>query len=234
MAFTQRFCARMRESLLSNIGWWAVAIKMFSNLKHRKKSHFGGSKNMLKKLIIALGISGIMLLFPVGKVFANETISPEKRVLIQELLTITNADKNTNQMMDLMFTQLEQQLPTIISNALKTKPGENSAELQQQTLEMTQRVLRRYREILPQKINLVQYVQEVTYSLYAKYFTESELKDLIAFYHTSTGQKTIEVMPQLFAESMQQSNQKLLPEILKIMMTIVEDEIGKMPRLNNQ
>jgi uncharacterized protein len=187
---------------------------------------------MLNKSIVALGLSGIMLLLPVGKVLANEAIPPEKRVLIQELLAITEADKNINQMMDLMLAQLEQQLPVIISNSLKTKTGSSSAQLQQQSIEMTQRIIRRYREVLPQKINFTQYVQEVSYSLYAKYFTESEIKDLIAFYRSSTGQKTIRVMPQLFAESMQQSNQKLLPELMKVMMEIVEDEIGKMPTNN--
>ncbi|WP_449420882.1 DUF2059 domain-containing protein [Phormidium nigroviride] len=189
---------------------------------------------MLKKLTIALSISGFIFFLPVGGVLANEMIPPEKRVLIQELLTITDADKNLNQMMDLMLAQLEQQLPTIIANTLKSTSAETNADLQQESLEMARRVISRYREILPQKINLAQYVQEVSYSVYAKYFTESELKDLIAFYRSSTGQKTIQVMPQLFAESMQQFNQKLLPELMEIMKEIVEDEIEKMPTINNK
>ncbi|MDF0556865.1 DUF2059 domain-containing protein [Kamptonema sp. UHCC 0994] len=187
---------------------------------------------MLKKLTIALGISGLILLLPVGSAFANEAISPEKRVLIEELLAITEADKNINQLMDSMLAQLEQQLPTIISNALKTTSNQSNDDLQQQSIEMARRVIRRYREVLPQKINLAQYVQEVSYSLYAKYFSESELKDLIAFYRTSTGRKTIDVMPRLFAESMQQFNEKLLPEMMNIMKEIVEDEIGKTPTIN--
>ena len=39
--------------------------------------------------------------------------------------------------------------------------------------------------------------------LYNKYFTEIEIKEMIVFYSSPLGQKTIQVMPALFQESMQ-------------------------------
>jgi len=38
--------------------------------------------------------------------------------------------------------------------------------------------------------------------LYARYFTEQELRDLIAFYRTPLGAKTLQVMPQISGEVM--------------------------------
>ena len=38
-------------------------------------------------------------------------------------------------------------------------------------------------------------------SVYSKHFTADELRDLVAFYRTETGRKTIEVMPSILAET---------------------------------
>jgi len=57
--------------------------------------------------------------------------------------------------------------------------------------------------------------------IYQKYFTDDEMKALIEFYHTPVGQKTIEVMPQLFHEGGQvgmriaQEHQAELQEVLE-------------------
>lgn len=45
-------------------------------------------------------------------------------------------------------------------------------------------------------------LMEVIIPLYDKYFTEAELKEMIKFYQTPVGKKTIQVMPQLLQESM--------------------------------
>lgn len=51
-------------------------------------------------------------------------------------------------------------------------------------------------------------------SIYAKYFTKEETKQLIAFYETDLGRKAISVMPNILDESMlasQQWGQSLVP-----------------------
>ncbi len=56
----------------------------------------------------------------------------------------------------------------------------------------------------------------LTGNLYEKYFTLNEIQELTAFYATSVGKKSIQVMPQLAEESMQQGllwGQSLGPEI---------------------
>jgi hypothetical protein len=54
--------------------------------------------------------------------------------------------------------------------------------------------------------------------IYAKYFTHEEIKELIRFYDTAIGKKTIEVMPALMQEGMivgQIWGQSLAPKILE-------------------
>ncbi|MET0313874.1 MAG: DUF2059 domain-containing protein [Hansschlegelia sp.] len=40
-------------------------------------------------------------------------------------------------------------------------------------------------------------------TLYARHFTEGELRDMLAFYRTPTGQKALATLPQVSAETMQ-------------------------------
>ncbi len=42
-------------------------------------------------------------------------------------------------------------------------------------------------------------------TIYARNFSEKEVRDMIAFYQTETGRKTLTVMPKLMQESMQAS-----------------------------
>ena len=42
-------------------------------------------------------------------------------------------------------------------------------------------------------------------AIYAKYYSHDDIRQMIAFYDTPAGKKTIEVMPQLMAESVQVS-----------------------------
>lgn len=43
-------------------------------------------------------------------------------------------------------------------------------------------------------------IQEQTATMYQQYFTDEELQDMIAFYHSTTGKKLLLLMPTLFRE----------------------------------
>lgn len=48
--------------------------------------------------------------------------------------------------------------------------------------------------------------------IYGKYFSHEEIKDLIAFYKTPTGQKSIELQPQISKDIMQAMMTKYMPD----------------------
>jgi len=153
------------------------------------------------------------------------TVSPEKQALIQELLDVTNAKKNAEDISNLAVAQVEAVAPNLLADALSKRTGLQGDELRQKTNEHMAQVLKRFKQLYPQKINYSQVVNQVTYPLYAKFFTEEELKDLVNFYKSSTGKKTIAVIPQLAAESVQQSNELLLPKTLELMQQVVNEDV---------
>jgi hypothetical protein len=87
--------------------------------------------------------------------------------------------------------------------------------------------------IAPQKRALIKELlaiteaHKVSESLYDKYFSENELKDLISFYKSPTGMKAIKTLPQLAGEATAKSSELLTPRITKIVDEILEEERKK-------
>ncbi|MBP8131608.1 MAG: DUF2059 domain-containing protein [Candidatus Hydrogenedentes bacterium] len=83
--------------------------------------------------------------------------------------------------------------------------------------------LKPYRELLLEffrKYMNWETLKEDILNLYVQTFTEAELQDLIVFYSSETGQKTIQVMPELLrrgAEIGVQRVQEHLPELEKML-----------------
>ena len=59
--------------------------------------------------------------------------------------------------------------------------------------------------------------------IYADAFTASELKELIAFYRTPTGKKTIEKMPQLMSQGGQIGAKRVQDNIQELQQSIKEE-----------
>ncbi len=58
--------------------------------------------------------------------------------------------------------------------------------------------------------------------LYVSNFSESELKELTAFYQTPTGSKMMKVMPKVYSESMQMTQGKL-PSVVPVIEKLLTD-----------
>lgn len=151
-------------------------------------------------------------------------ISPEKRALIKELLEVTESGKNANQVMESM---VRSELPKMVSTILKTVPALNSdrPEVQKQFSDIVSRMAVKYRDRVIKQIDLNQLIEQISYPIYDKYFTESELRDIIGFYKSSTGKKAISVLPQIMLDSMSRTNDILLPKMSRIMTEIITEEL---------
>lgn len=102
-------------------------------------------------------------------------VSDSKEKAIRDFLEITKADQMGKQIMDQMMAMFAMQAPGI--------PIE-------------------FWEAAMEEMATLEFVEMIV-PLYGKYFTESEINDLIAFHKTPTGQKLLSVQPQLMQESMQ-------------------------------
>jgi uncharacterized protein len=154
-------------------------------------------------------------------------IQPEKRALIKELLELTEISKLAAQVMDTMMAQMDTQIPQIINQTMLDDANLGLVErerLKQMIAESTARFSKRFRELLPQRINFGQLMEELYYPLYDKHFTEAELKDLVAFHKSPIGRKFTQVTPQLMQEAMAESDRLLTPKILALLREITEEE----------
>lgn len=124
-----------------------------------------------------------------------------QRELIVELLELTNTNRTASAMLDAMLSQTEQ---SIIQNA--------SAGGTEEYLDEAKELIANYREELA-GIDIGGLMSEAMIRIYAKHFSERELEDLIAFYRTPTGAKSLEVLPVILREGAEAGAELLAPPI---------------------
>ncbi|MEZ5428406.1 MAG: DUF2059 domain-containing protein [Pyrinomonadaceae bacterium] len=164
---------------------------------------------------------------------AQQTISEEKRKLIAELIVLTKADQQIVEITDVFLESFEKTYPAVIQEILSRNPDlpeEVKENLRQELSGNFQSFSQRFRQRLPVEVDYREFIEVSIYPLYDKFFTEKELGDLVAFYKTETGQKIISVMPQLVAESMNLSQQHLVPKIINLVDRMIKEEIEKVEK----
>jgi hypothetical protein len=189
------------------------------------------SEEVLMKQHRFISIAASLLLCPV-MLFAQEPTT-KKQELIRELLDVTGARDSASKMIDSIVGELNKQYPEMVKQLADADPSLTPAQREQakRTLgenqaQFTQRLLER----IKQRVDVGQVVESIGSSLYDQYFTEDELKDLVAFYKTATGKKTLSVMPEYFAASIRLAGEKLLPIITPIIMELVDEEKARIKR----
>jgi len=127
-----------------------------------------------------------------------DALTVEKKTDIERLLEMTGALALAQQMSNAVVVQMTQALerarPDIPPSVLNVLPVEVDAVV---------------------KANIGSF-KELVIPIYHKHFTGPEIKEMIRFYSTDLGKKTIRVMPMLVNESMQAGQkwgQSLAPEI---------------------
>ena len=131
---------------------------------------------------------GAIALLPCGPVRADDA---SHRAAAESLLNMMDMDNVMSQSVDQMLQMQVKQNPAIV-------PFQQQMKI----------FLSKYMSWASMKEDMVK--------LYQAEFTESELKELVAFYQTPVGKKTIQKMPQLLskgAEIGQKRIQEHLPEL---------------------
>lgn len=179
-----------------------------------------------KNAFSVIGLS-IFLVAACCQAFGQNTVSPQKRELIKELLTVTEATKLAENASREMLAQMDREMPKIMKMVLMQDTRltpEQRKEVEDQIEKSSGAAVKRFGEKLIQKLNYAELLETVSLELYDKYFTEAELKDMIAFYKTPTGKKTIEVMPKLMADIMQKTSELVLPKVMSLINEIMSAE----------
>jgi uncharacterized protein len=158
---------------------------------------------------------------------AQETISAEKRALIKEMIMVTDVEKTGDLMLKAMIAQFENEAPERIAESVNARTDLTPQERQKLRQEMAveaARFTKRFSELVREKLNWPQLMEQLMYPVVNKYYTEDDLKNMIAFYKSPTGRKVIEVMPQMMTDVMARSNEIVKPQFDKIAQQILDEE----------
>jgi len=190
---------------------------------------------MFKRLMPALFV---LVLFVAPSVHAEDDILPQKRELIKELLIVTDAKKLAEKIMDASFEQLKTStLPQLLDSTLKQRmEADDIAKIQPEKWNelinaASVRICDKIQKSIKEKINLAQITEDVSFNLYNKYFTEKELQEIVDFYRTPTGVKTLSVLPQMKADSMKAVGESTNKLIIEVCIETVKEE---MPQLMSE
>ena len=113
-------------------------------------------------------------------------MAPEMRADIERLMEVTKAYDPA--LVEQMSGALAQQIAGMISDKMKPEVFARCMEISNKA----------FAEMMADGG-----FQEELNAIYARHFSHDDIRELLAFYETPLGKKTIEVMPQLMMESMQ-------------------------------
>jgi len=190
----------------------------------------------IKNLGFILIISLLMTVTSTNAQNVQEKISPEKKAAIKELLEVTEAKTNSDNVLNTMFAQMENLMPQLLATQIENSPevkAEDRAETSKKASEVSSRVFNRFKELTLQKVKFSEITEQISYELYDKYFTQEELKDLIIFYKSPTGKKATKALPLLVEESSRKTNQILTPVIQQIMLQVLDEEKNRLIKQEN-
>lgn len=185
-------------------------------------------------LLFSLSIISVRAQDPPGN--ATPSISSEKQALIRELLELTSSQKTIDAMFKAQADQVDKELPQLVWQAvsgmqeLKSLTPAQREELRLKVLSSPLGPGKRMYELIQAKIDFHKLIEDISFPLYDKYFTDSELRDLVSFYKSPTGKKVIEVMPNLLTETINQTASAVLPRMTEIMTQIQKEETVRMEK----
>ncbi len=157
----------------------------------------------------------------------SPTLTPAKKALILELLKMTDADKQVQMIINQLTLSHQRRYPTLLAQAINAASNlseEKKKELIATAQEQSARSSERLRQLFMQRIDLSQVMQEVALVVYDKNFTESEMQDIITFYKTPTGKKTLQALPAVMSESMEMTTALITPPLSEIMKQVLQEE----------
>jgi hypothetical protein len=136
--------------------------------------------------------------------------SPKQKELIDEVITLTHLDENVRFLIDAMLERMG------------TTLNEHRSDEEKKDFE-------RYRQLVREKIDYRQVVRDIYVPLYAKYFTEEQLADLVAFYKSPTGQRLVTALPAIERDAMQTAGEAMEAKFTALAKQVQDERQQRRP-----
>ena len=155
---------------------------------------------MKKPALVFLGM--LFIVFGGGVIVrAQDPVSPEKASLIKEVVEAGRVQEYYLETMTSMSQFAHDQAKDMVSELIdkdKTLSPAAKAAAKQMTVDSVENILAKTRRFFSKEVNFDEFVEKVFIPVFDKHFTESELRDLVAFYRSPTGQKIVkEIIEEL-------------------------------------
>lgn len=179
---------------------------------------------MFKKISFTLFLLAFAL---VGQTLAQDAAAAEKQVAVKELMTLINTGNKAEDFVNIISQQMEASRKAAVTTALDERTDLTAAErkaLEELLVNEQGDRIKRFQERLMQKLDFNRMMDEIGASVYDKYYTLEEVKDLIVFYKSPTGQKSLKLMTTVMTESMRQVQERLVPKIPVVIQELQEED----------
>ncbi len=153
--------------------------------------------------------------------FAQSATVENKKSLISQFRKLTGADK-VNLSLN-VSTDIREDFNSLLAQE-KDLTDAQKQELTKSINEANERIDKTAKSFLSDQQTMTKLSEEVIFQIYDKTFTETELKELIAFYQTPTGQKAAAFLPSLSKQVEQAFSQSAVAQLRAIVSPKIEAE----------
>jgi hypothetical protein len=183
-----------------------------------------------RRFIASAAVVGILVL-PGG---SGAEPSESKAALIKELIEISGVSGMAQQMLDqhgyIELMRLQPEYQPMMELAVSEQLDLSEEDRQQLWAQLSnfERFAERFYELFTERVDFPKIIESVYQPLYEKYFDVGDLEEMVAFYRTPVGRKTIEVMPSLMQEAGLGVDQMIRPQSIALLQEIVAEERAKL------
>lgn len=156
-----------------------------------------------------------------------QTTTSEKQAAIKELVFLINGDNKMEEMMNAMAPQLQASQDAAMKSMLDERTDLTVTErqsLEDSLINDKKYSVKRLLDKMMQRLNYNELINEIAYSIYDKYYTLEELKDLNAFFKTPTGQKSLKMMTPIMTDTMLAIQQRVMPKMMIVMKELMDED----------
>ena len=165
---------------------------------------------------------------------SNAELTESKQGAIREILAIVGFAGMADQMREQQsVSELMQMQPTYHemmewATSEQADLSETDRQLLLARLDNFDAFAERFRALFNERLDFSPIIETVYTPLYDKYFSEEELHQMLAFYRTPVGRKTIEVTPSLMQEAAAGVEMAVRPLAIGLIQEIVAEERKKL------
>jgi|GEM_PF-1838012 len=154
--------------------------------------------------------------------FAQQATPTQKQVLITEFRKLTGADK-VNGSINFSSDSVRELLSAVVEEDKEITDAQKQ-DLRKSVAEATARIDKTVSDFLADKSKIAAWSEEVIYKIYDKAFTDEELRELIAFYRTATGQKAAAFLPTLSSQVQKEFGEVIRLKLINIIQPSIQIE----------